>query len=88
MRWLHSITNAMDMNLGKHWGMVRDREAWRTAVHGAGHGSVTEYQQAHHIAFLFIRRRFGHKKQVFRPPMCGEPGWSSLRLWGEFCLRA
>ena len=34
MRWLDGISDAMDMNLGKLWEMVRNREAWRGAVHG------------------------------------------------------
>ena len=34
MRRLDSITNAMDMNLGKLQEMVRDREALRAMVHG------------------------------------------------------
>ena len=33
MRRLYGITDAMNMNLGKLWEMVRDREAWRAAVH-------------------------------------------------------
>ena len=34
MRWLDSITDAMNMNFGKLREMVRDREAWRAAIRG------------------------------------------------------
>ena len=34
MRWLDGITNAKDMNLGKLQKKMRDRDAWRDAVHG------------------------------------------------------
>ena len=34
MRWLDGITEAMGMNWGKLWEMVRNREAWHAAVHG------------------------------------------------------
>ena len=34
MRWLDSITGEMNMNLGKLWEMVRDRDAWHVAVRG------------------------------------------------------
>ena len=35
LKWLNGITDAMSMKLVKLWEMVRDREAWRAAVHGA-----------------------------------------------------
>ena len=48
VRRLKRITDSMDMSLGRFWEMVKDREAWCTAIIGSqrvGHDLVTERQQ-------------------------------------------
>ena len=80
VRWLGSITNSMDMNLGKLWETVRDKETWCAAVHG-GHkvrnNLATEQQQQHRPGSLDPIFRIWSTCQPYSPDVPTVPGLSS-----------
>ena len=53
MRCLHSITDAMNMNLDKLWEMVRDREACCAATHGVAK-SWTQLETNSMLVYIYV----------------------------------
>ena len=83
MRWLDAITHSMDMSLSKSWKMVKDREAWRAAVHGGHKESDTTERLNNSNNSLALESRFPCAMDRARPGGA-EPGfllWLSLISW-------
>ena len=70
MRWLHGITDSVDMNLSKLWEIVKDRGAWHALVYG-----VTK-SQTWLNNWTTATTKYGEKK----------PSDSQYRGFGRVCM--
>ena len=91
MRWLHGITDSMNMGLGAFWELVMDREAWRAAVHRVTkrQGLLEEMRAPKGGGLGLKAMNWGADPRRGGPGGCGHPwlkrtgGWSPHRVPGS-----
>ena len=72
MRWLNSITNSRDMNLGKLWEIVRDRESWHATVYGVTKSHMTWWLNNNNYSQTFILCLFPQHFSSVQPLSCAQ----------------
>ena len=86
MRGLGGTTNSMDMGLSKFWQMVKDREAWCAAVHGAAK-SRTRLSDGTELNWTARRSNLSILKEI--SPECSLEGLMlKLQYFGHLMRRA